>query len=290
LTAGVLFGIGGRWLLHRARPSAAGLLPVASIALALAIYGATTLVHGSGFLATYTAGVVLGNGDLPYRTGILRVHDAAAWLGQVVMFLVLGLLTAPSHLVAVAPIGLALGLVLAFVARPLAVALCLLPFRFHAREILFIGWVGLRGAVPIILAILPMLAGTPDAARIFNIVFFTVVVNALVPGATVRFMTRLLRVEVQAPPPPAAVLEIASTLPLHGDVHAFYLRASAAAAGARVDELPLPAGAAIVLILRADDPVVPRGEAVLAAGDYVFVFCRPAERGDVALLFGRESD
>ncbi len=290
LFGGVGIGLGGRWLLARARPAAAGLLPVFTIALAFTAFGATTLAHGSGFLATYAAGVVLGNGRMPYRTGILRVHDAVAWLGQVLMFLVLGLLSFPSRLVAVAATGLALGLVLALFARPLAVALCLAPFRFAAREIAFVGWVGLRGAVPIILAILPMFAGAPGAAHIFDVVFFIVVVNAIVPGATVRWATRLSGVEVQAPPPPAAVLEIASTLPLRGDVHSFYLRPSAAASGARVSEVPFPPNAAIVMVLRGQEPVAPQGDVVLAPGDHVFVFCRAEDRGTIALFFGREEE
>jgi len=290
LVLGAAIGWAGRWLLARARPAAAGLLPVLTIALVFTAFGATTLAHGSGFLATYACGVVLGNGPLPYRTGILRVHDAVAWLGQVVMFLVLGLLSFPTRLVAVSVPGLLLGLVLALIARPLAVALCLAPFRFRAREIAFVGWVGLRGAVPIILAILPVFAGALEAEHIFDVVFFIVVVNALVPGATVRWMTKLLRVEVHAPPPPAAVLEIASTLQLQGDVHSFFLRASSAASGARVSEVPFPPGAAIMLVLRGEHPVAAHADTVLEPGDHVFVFCKPEDRAVVSLLFGREED
>lgn len=189
---GLVVGYAGRWLVTRARPAAAGLVPVLTIALAFVAFGATTLAHGSGFLATYLAGLVIGAGELPHREALLRVHDAIAWLGQVVMFLVLGLLSFPSRLIAVGWVGLALGLVLAFVARPLSVLACLLPFRFRPREALFVGWVGLRGAVPIILAIFPVLAGAPAAHHIFNVVFFIVVVSTLVPGSTVRWAARRL--------------------------------------------------------------------------------------------------
>jgi len=189
---GLVVGFAGRWLVQRARPVAAGLLPVLTIALAFVAFGATTLAHGSGFLATYLAGLILGAGELPNRTALLRVHDAVAWLGQVVMFLVLGLLSFPSRLFAVGWTGLALGLVLALVARPLSVLVCLAPFRTPVRESLFVGWVGLRGAVPIILAIFPVLAGAPQAHHIFNVVFFIVVVSTLVPGATVRWAARRL--------------------------------------------------------------------------------------------------
>ena len=285
---GAVVGLGGRWLLGRARPAAAGLFPVLTIALAFVAFGATTLAHGSRLLATYVAGLIIGNGAMPYRSGLLRVHDAIAWLGQVVMFLVLGLLSDPSHLLAVAPLGLALGLVLAVVARPLPTLLCLLPFRFKPREIAFVGWVGLRGAVPIILAIFPVLANVPAAHRLFDVVFFIVVTNTLMPGATVRLAARLLGVEVRGTPPPSAHLEIASTLPLRADVLSFYLRPPALAVGARIADIEFPAGAAIMLIVRGDELIAPRGHSELRAGDHVFVFCRPEDRPSIDLLFGRE--
>jgi len=285
---GLSIGFAGRWLLERAHPSAAGLLPVFTIALAFLAFGATTLAGGSGFLATYLAGISLGNSELPYRNGLLRVHDAIAWLGQVVMFLVLGLLSFPSRLLAVAPTGLALGLVLALIARPLSTALCLAPFRFRAREAAFVGWVGLRGAVPIILAIYPVLAHVPQAHHIFDVAFFIVVANTLIPGATVQRAARLLGVEARATPVPSAHLEIASTLPLRSNVLSFYLQAAAAVANARIADIPFPIDSAVMLIVRADDLIAPRGDVVLLPGDHVFVFCRPEDRATLDLLFGRE--
>ncbi len=285
---GVAVGLGGRWLLGRARPAAAGLFPVLTIALAFVAFGATTVVHGSGFLATYVAGLIIGDGHLPYRSGLLRVHDAIAWLGQVVMFLVLGLLCDPSHLWHVAPLGLGLGLVLALVARPLPTLLCLLPFRFTAREIAFVGWVGLRGAVPIILAIFPVLAHIPVAQRLFDVVFFIVVINTLVPGATVRLAARLLGVQVRGTPPPSAHLELASTMPLRAEVLSFYLEPPALAVGAYIADIEFPVGAAIMLIVRGDELIAPRGSSELRAGDHLFVFCRPEDRRSIDLLFGRE--
>jgi len=286
---GLVVGFAGRWLVQRARPVAAGLLPVLTIALAFVAFGATTLAHGSGFLATYLAGLVIGAGELPNRGALLRVHDAIAWLGQVVMFLVLGLLSFPSRLFAVGWVGLALGLVLAFVARPLSALLCLLPFRFPLHESLFVGWVGLRGAVPIILAIFPVLAGAPSAHHIFDIVFFVVVVNAFIPGTLVRPAARLFGVTVKGTPPPAASLEIASTLPLRSDVLAFYIEAPAPVANARIADVEFPADAAIMLIVRKDELIAPHGDTLLLIGDHVFVFCRPEDRPTIDLLFGSEA-
>jgi potassium/hydrogen antiporter len=190
----------------------------------------------------YLAGLILGNGALPYHTGLLRVHDALAWLSQVGMFLILGLLIYPSHLLAVAVVGLAIALLLAFVVRPLVVALCLLPFGYLRREVLYIGWVGLRGAVPIVLATFPVLAGAPGADRLFDLVFFIVVVSALVPGATVAWVTRRLGLQSKEPPAPQAVLAIESRQPLQGELMSFYIDEALLVAGMPVEELPLPEG------------------------------------------------
>jgi cell volume regulation protein A len=288
--AGWLIGRGGRWLLSRARLTISGLLPVLTVALAFMAFGAPTVFHGSGFLAVYIAAIVLGDGELPYRAGLLRVHDALAWFSQVVMFLLLGLLCFPSRLIEVAPIGLGVGLVLAFVARPLAVLLCLWPFGYKAREIAYVGWVGLRGAVPIILATFPVLARVPGAERIFDIVFFVVVVNAIVPGSTVRWVTRLLGVELKAPPPPRALLEITSTKQLAGDLLQFYIEPASAVAGARISDLPFPSGASVVVIVRGDELVAPRGDTVLTAGDHVYVLTRREDRPLIWLMFGRPEE
>lgn len=202
--AGLALGYGGRVLLLHSHLPVGGLYPIMTIAIALLAYGLAVLVRGSGFLAVYIAAAIVGNGPLPYRAGILRVHDAAAWLCQIVLYLLLGSLVGPSELIALAPEGIALGLFLAFLARPISVTLCLFPFRYSFREILYVGWVGLRGAVPIVLAMYPVLLRTEGARQIFNIVFFIVVVNTLIPGATVRWLTDWLGFKsAERTPPPA---------------------------------------------------------------------------------------
>ncbi len=196
LMGGLLGTLAGRLLRHVELP-APGLVPVVTVAFAFVTFGLTTLLHGSGFLAVYLAGMALGQRPLPHRAGLLRVHDGIAWLAQVAMFLMLGLLVFPAQLPKVALPGTVLALVLAFVARPLVVGLCLLPFGYSWKERLYIGWVGLRGAVPIILATFPVLAQVPGSTLVFNVVFFSVVVSGLLPGATVSRVSRWLG--VQAP-------------------------------------------------------------------------------------------
>ena len=288
---GLAAGHGGRALLARARLPAGGLYPVLTLTIACLAYGVTTLVHGSGFLAVYIAAVVLGDGPLPYRAGLLRVHDALAWLSQIVMFLVLGLLAYPSRVAAVAGVGLVLALVLAFVARPAVVALCLIPFRAYTRrDVAYVGWVGLRGAVPIVLATFPVLAGAPGASRIFDVVFFIVLVNALLPGATVGWLTRRFDLASDEPPPATAVLQIESLLPLDGQLLSFYVDDALAVAGVAVADLPFPEGSAATMVVRGRELIAPKGATVLLPGDHVYVLARPEDVPLVHLMFGRPEE
>jgi potassium/hydrogen antiporter len=287
---GLVIGLGGRQLLSRLSLLTGGLYPVVTLALALIAFGAGTLLHGSGFLAVYLAGLILGNGPLPYHTGLLRVHDALAWLSQVGMFLILGLLVYPSRLLDVAGVGLGIAVLLAFVIRPLVVAVCLVPFRYPRREVLYIGWVGLRGAVPIVLATFPVLAGAPGADRLFDLVFFIVVATALVPGATVAAVTRRLGLQSKEPPAPQPVLAIESRQPLQGELMSFYIDEVLLVAGMPVEELPLPEGSAVTLIVRDNRLLPPSPTTVLQAGDHVHLIAQPQDRGLIQLLFGRPEE
>jgi cell volume regulation protein A len=283
-------GYGGRQLLSRLSLPSGGLYPVMTLALGLLAFGVSTLAHGSGFLAVYLAGLLLGNGPLPYRTGLLRVHDALAWLSQVGMFLVLGLLVYPSRLLDVAGVGLAIAVILAFLVRPLVVAICLLPFRYPRKEVLYIGWVGLRGAVPIVLATFPVLAGAPGAGRLFDLVFFIVVASALVPGATVAWVTQKLGLQTREPPVPQAVLAIESRQPLQGELMSFYIDEALVVTGMPLEELPLPEGAAVTLIVRKNRLLAPTPGTILEPGDHVHLIAQPEDRGFIQLMFGRPEE
>ncbi len=287
VAAGAAAGYGGRHLLSRLQLVTGGLYPALTLGLALLSFGTATLLGGSGFLAVYLAGLILGNGPLPYRAGLLRVHDALAWLAQIGMFLVLGLLVYPSRLLPVAGLGLALALLLAIVVRPLVVALCLAPFRYPRRETLFVGWVGLRGAVPIVLALYPVLAGAPAGRLIFELVFFIVVVNAIVPGGTVAWAARRLGLEAPEVPAPQAVLAIESRLPLKGELHSFYIDEALVVAGVPLSELDFPEGASVALIVRGDRLIAAKGSAVLLPGDHVYVVADEEDAPLIHLIFGR---
>lgn len=284
--AGAALGYGGRYLLRRVTVPTAGLYPALTLAVAFLSFGVTTLIGGSGFLAVFITGLVLGNSDVPNRVALKRVHDALAWLSQIGIFLMFGLLVFPSRLTSVAFEGLTLGLFLAFVARPLAVLLCLLPFRYPLRETAYIGWVGLRGAVPIILASFPLLAQVEGAERIFNAVFFIVVVSTVLPGATIRTVTHWLRLGAPSRPSPSAVLDINSAYALNGEILSFLVEPTLAVCGARLADIIIPPDAAVVLVVRQADLIAARGNTVLTPGDHVYVFAKPADLPYIELLFG----
>jgi potassium/hydrogen antiporter len=288
--AGVAVGYVARRALTRYRLPASGLYPVLTLGAALLAFAIPTLLHGSGFLGVYVAAVVLGSGRLPYRGSLLRVHDALAWFSQVAMFLMLGLLVLPSRLLTVAPVGLIIALVLALVARPVVVALCLLPFRYRPREVAFLSWVGLRGAVPIILAVFPVLMRAPGADWLFNVVFFIVVVNSLIPGATVPWVTRRLGLATDAPMAPQAIMEIESHLQLNAELLGFTIDEALPVAGELIADLPFPEHAAVTMIVRGRELIAPKGGTRLEVGDHVYVIATHQDRGFVELLFGHTAE
>ncbi|MEP6491276.1 MAG: potassium/proton antiporter [bacterium] len=284
---GLAIGVAGRAAVNRLKLPASGLYPAFSLALACLAYGVPTLLHGSGFLAVYVAGVALGNGRLAHAANLKRVHEAMGWLAQVGMFLMLGLLVFPSRLLSVAPVGLALALTIALVARPLIVAICLAPFRYPVKEIVYVGFVGLRGAVPIILATIPVMARVPGGRDLFDVVFFIAVVGALVPGAVVPWITRALRLESSGPPRPLTTIEVDGTGAAGAELVSYYVQPTLAVAGVAIGEIPLPDGAAVSVIERAGELVAPNVEMALEAGDHVFILARREDRPFIELLFGR---
>lgn len=290
VAGGIAFGYASRWLLRAFVLPAAGLYPVLTFAVALLSFGGTTLAGGSGFLAVYLAAIVLADGPMPYRAGIRRVHDALAWLSQILMFVLLGLLVFPSRLLPHADEGLALAAVLAFVARPLAVFLVLVPFRMPQAERWFVSWVGLRGAVPIVLAAYPALRGLPEGDAIFHLVFFVVLASAIVPGATVAPLARRLGLGRASGPALPASVELVSLREFSGEFVWYSVDRASAAAGAEVRDLPLPDDSLAILVLRGNDVLAPRGDTRLAPGDHVCVFVKPETRRLLDLVFGGSED
>lgn len=191
-TFGYLIGRLGVVLMRKMELQLEGLYHVLSLVFVLISYSGAALIGASGFLSVYVAGVTYGNGSFDQFKGLRRFHDGVAWLMQIAMFLVMGLLAFPSHLLSVALPGLALALFLMVAARPIGVVLSLLPFRMKGREVALIGWTGMRGAVPIVLATYPRVAGLSHANELFNLVFFVVLMSALFQGTTTPLLARKL--------------------------------------------------------------------------------------------------
>jgi potassium/hydrogen antiporter len=191
---GLLIGCGSIWVMKHLNLDAEGLYRVFTIALVLFAYGLTAILGGSGFLAVYIVGLLLGNSTIQHVDRLSHFHDSIAWLVQITMFLILGLLVFPSHLLSIIGGGLIMTGVAIFIARPISVLIALLPIKMTIQEKLFVSWVGLRGAVPIVLATFPLLAGVPQASSLFDLVFFVVLVSVLIQGVSVPFVAKLLGV------------------------------------------------------------------------------------------------
>lgn len=287
--AGLAVGHAGVWVTNRINLGAAGLYPILVSAFGLLAYGVAASVGGSGFLSVYLAGIVIGSRRLVFQRGVLLFHDAGAWFGQIVMFVVLGLLSFPSRLLEVAPQGLLIAMVLLLVARPAAVFLTLLPFRFDLRETVFLSWVGLKGAVPITLATFPLLLGLPLGPLLFDVVFFVVLVSAVTQGITLPVFARRLGLELPAEPEAPVTLEITSLRHVDGDIVEYMVGPESRAAGHRIRELALPEGVVIALITRDQQVIPPQGRTQVLPNDHVFVVLRPETRPLVDRIFSREA-
>jgi potassium/hydrogen antiporter len=196
---GLLLGWGAVHLIDRFHLEEPALYPVITISLVLLAYGLTASLGGSGFLAVYLVGIILGNSNVQRVNRLTRFHDSLAWIMQIAMFLILGLLVFPSRLPAVFVSGLLITGIAIFIARPLSVLIALFPVKMALGEKLFVGWVGLRGAVPIVLATFPLLAGLEKASILFDLVFFVVLASVLLQGTTVPFVAQWLGVVAPAP-------------------------------------------------------------------------------------------
>ena len=270
------FGRGTVFLVNRVTLGNEGLYPVLTLALVFLTYGLTALIGGNGFLAVYVAGIVVGNHTFIHKRSLLRFHDGLAWLMQIAMFLTLGLLVFPSRLIPIAGLGLLIAGCLIFVARPVSIFLSLALTSFNLREKAFLSWVGLRGAVPIVLATYPLLAGLPQADLIFNIVFFVVLTSVLLQGTTVAFVARRLGVDAPMPSKPVYPLDFTPVAGLKSELKELPVPAGSSAAGKAIVELGLPPDFLIVLVARGGEYVVPGGGTILQAGDTLLVLAEAA--------------
>lgn len=289
---GLALGKSMVFLVNRLKLSYEGLYSVFVLACAALVYGAASFAGGSGFLAVYVAGLVAGKEDFVQKRSLLRFFDGLAWLSQIAMFLTLGLLVFPSHIVPVIGIGLLTSVFLMFAARPLSVFIATAFSGLSWRERTFVSWVGLRGAVPIVLATFPLLAGLPDAELIFNVVFFIVLTSALLQGWSIPDIARLLRVDAPLEQKRRYPIEFAPVEGVDTELVDLIVPYRSAAAGKSIIELEMPHDSLIVLISRDDDFIVPSGGTVVQESDTVLVLVNKTNLPVVRAIFEarRESE
>ncbi|MBM7844426.1 potassium/proton antiporter [Herpetosiphon giganteus] len=269
----IIGGLGGfliTWLINRL-PLQDGLYPVLTLTMTIMVYGAAVLVHGNGFLAVYVAGLVVGNRPIIHRRSLIRFHEGIAWLMQIAMFLTLGLLVFPSQLPPLIGSGMLLALFLMFVARPLSVIIALGFTRFNIRERLMIAWAGLRGAVPIVLATFPLIAGIPEANKLFHIIFFVVLASVTVQGMSIGWVADKLKLQSHEIQINSKPLDFIPEISPESTVYEVVVPDDARLAGRNIMELQLPRGALVVLIRRGRETIVPSGNTRVQANDTILM-------------------
>lgn len=274
---GLAVGWVGAFLLRKVPLNSSGLTSIAAVGFTVLAYAAGTTAHASGFLAVYVAGVMLGNARLPHRQAVLGFADGVAWLGQIGLFVLLGLLASPERLPGAILPALLVGIVLVLLARPISVALSVTWFKIPWREQAFLSWAGLRGAVPIVLATIPLSLGVNGASRLFDVVFVLVVVYTVLQGGTIAPVAR--RVGVTAPAEPTELrVETAPLDRMRADLLELSIPEGSQMSGVYIDELRLPPGAVVTMVMREGKGFVPEPRTRLRAADTLLIVATSAVR------------
>jgi len=267
---GLLVGKAMVWVVNKAQLANEALYPGLTLSMILFTYSATNFIHGSGFLAVYIAALMLGSQDFLHKKSLIRFYEGVTWLMQVVMFIVLGLLVFPKQLIPVASIGVLISLVLMFIARPLGVFLSLAFFKkIGYPQKIFISWVGLRGAVPIVFATYPLLERIDKSDIIFHIVFFIVLTSVLLQGTTLHTVARWLQLEAKLSAKKVKAISLSEDV--KSELLELEVAHNSAAVGKKIVALGFPKNSLIVLISRNKQYLTPRGDTVIEAGDRLMV-------------------
>ena len=272
---GFVIGKSVPWAFNKLKLNYDGLYHVLGIGTVLLTYGISGWIGGNGFLAVYVCGIIVGNSDFLYKNSLVKFHDGIGWLMQIAMFLVLGLLVLPSELPKVVLPGLLLAAFLMLIARPAAVFLSAIGSGFDFRQKLFLAWVGLRGAAPIMLATFPMIAGYANSKQVFNLVFFIVLSSVLVQGRSLMFVAHVLGLNKRVTARTRAPLEFERTEALQSDMSEIEITAFSPAVGKKISELSLPPDTLIMLIRREQSFVVPKGSTVIEPDDCLMILAEP---------------
>lgn len=268
---GFAIGFGGAWIMRRAALPSSGLYPIAVVSLCVAAYASGAAIHASGFAAVYVAALVLGNSELPHRGATRSFSEGIAWLAQIGLFIMLGLLLSPGRItLTIVGLAVAAGLILTLVARPLSVLASAVAQPMRRKELAFISWAGLRGAVPIVFTTIPLAEGVDGAEKLFDIVFVMVVLFTLLTGPTLPYAARVLRVARRSEPRELEV-EAAPLERVAADLLQVRISPVSRMHGVEVGELRLPPGASVSLVIRDGETLVPERRTVLRRGDDLLV-------------------
>jgi cell volume regulation protein A len=250
-----------------------GLYPIFALAFALLTYGLTAFLHGSGLLAVYVLAIIIGNAEIAYRHSIFRFSEGFAWIMQILMFVILGLLVFPSELFTwdISWRSLLISAILIFIARPIAVYLSTIKMNYTHKEKIFLSWAGLKGSVPIVLATFPMLAHIEGSQLIFNVVFFVVLVSCLIQGATVTNLAEKLKLNGPQKVTPIHALELLSLGKTNKEIVGFEINSDSVLVGKKILDIPFPEGSIINAIIRKDQVVTPMGNTIIHSGDFLYL-------------------
>ncbi|MBT2683673.1 potassium/proton antiporter [Bacillus sp. ISL-37] len=273
LVLGIIFGKIAVKALNSINLDSSGLYPVFATAFALLTYGITAFLNGSGLLAVYIAAILIGNAEIAYRHSIFRFSEGFAWMMQILMFVILGLLVFPSELFTPAILiqGLLVSLILILVARPVAVFISTFNMQYSQKERVFLSWAGLKGAVPIILATFPLLAGIEGSHQIFNVVFFVVLTSALIQGATIPMLANKLGLNGPKKTVPMQSLELISLGKADAEMIEYEMESESAIVGKTLMEIPFPEGTLVNAVIRNGKLIAPTGNTVIMAGDFLYI-------------------
>ncbi|WP_077622771.1 potassium/proton antiporter [Sediminibacillus massiliensis] len=289
LLMGLLLGKLTVWVINNITLDASGLYPVLALAFAVFTFAITTAFGGSGFLAVYVMAVFIGNNDLMYRFSILRFNEGFAWMMQILMFILLGLLVFPNQLLDVFWQGIVLSIILMFLARPIGVFLSMLFMKYSVKEKLFVSWAGLKGAVPIVLATYPTLEGVNNSQLIFNVVFFVVLISALVQGSTLSWVGTKLGLTGEKQTGVMPSMELITIGKTDSEIMEVSMNDTSPVLGSNLIDLELPDDTLITAIIRDGKVITPTGNSIIEEEDTLYVLTHKKNREQIKrLIYGKD--
>lgn len=290
LLLGVILGKLAVSAINRINLDSSGLYPIFAISFALLTYGITSFLNGSGLLAVYIVAIVIGNADIAYRYSVFRFSEGFAWMMQILMFVILGLLVFPSELFTwdIMWQGIVISVILMVLARPIAVLCATVTMKFKAKELLFLSWAGLKGAVPIVLATFPLLAGVVGSQQIFNIVFFVVLTSCLIQGTTIPVLADKLALFGPKKTAPIHTLELISLGKANAEMIEYEMEEEAAIIGKTLNDIIFPEDTLINAIIREEHLVTPTGDTVIEPGDLLYILTSRKSKKPLRLLLEKK--